>query len=90
MVFTKLLLENALAIRSCNWEAASEPHLPKVAHCIPVLPSRYIGKCATHVLKHSSADPTGHLPNFRDLLSLGLPGLELHRIASELEERLNV
>ena len=53
MVFTKLLLENALAIRPCNCEAASEPLLPKVARCIPVLPSRYIGKCAAHVLKRS-------------------------------------
>ena len=43
MVFTKLLLENALTIRPCNWEAASEPLLPKVARCIPVLPSRYVG-----------------------------------------------
>ena len=31
MVFTKLLLENALAIRPCNYGAASEPLLPK--HC---------------------------------------------------------
>ena len=53
MVFTKLLLENALAIRPCNCEAASEPLLPKVACCIPVLPSRYIGKCAARVLKRS-------------------------------------
>ena len=52
MVFTKLLLENALAIRPSNWEAASEPLLPKVAHCIPVPPLRYIGKCA-RVLKRS-------------------------------------
>ena len=53
MVFTKLLLENALAIRPHNCEAASEPLLPKVARCIPVLPSRYIGKCAARVLKRS-------------------------------------
>ena len=53
MVFTKLLLEIALAIRPCNCQAASEPLLPKVARCIPVLPSRYIGKCATRVLKRS-------------------------------------
>ena len=44
MVFTKLLLENALAIRPCNCEAALEPLLPKVARCIPVLPSRYYQK----------------------------------------------
>ena len=50
MVFTKLLLENALAIRPCNCEAASEPLLHKVARCIPVLPSRYIGKCADRFL----------------------------------------
>ena len=53
MVFTKLLLENALAIRPCNCEGASQPLLPKVARCIPVLPSRYIGKCAARVLKRS-------------------------------------
>ena len=45
MVFTKLLLENALASGPFNYEAASQPLLPKVAHCI------YIGKCATRVLK---------------------------------------
>ena len=55
MVFTKLLLENALAIRACNCEAASEPLLPKVARCIPVVPSRYIGKCAARVLKRSDS-----------------------------------
>ena len=54
MVFTKLLLENALAIRPCNCKAASEPLLPKVARCIPVLPSRYIGKCAARILKRSA------------------------------------
>ena len=43
-VLTKLLLENALAIRPCNCGAASEPLLCKVARCIPVLSSRYIGK----------------------------------------------
>ena len=53
MVFTKVLLENALAIRPCNCEAASEPLLPKVARCMPVNPSRYIGKCAARVLKRS-------------------------------------
>ena len=36
MVFTKLLLEKALAIRPYNCEAVSEPLLPTVAHCIPV------------------------------------------------------
>ena len=54
MVFTKLLLENALAIRPSHWEAASEPLLPKVARCIPVLLSRYIGKCAARVFKRSA------------------------------------
>ena len=53
MVFTRLLLENALAIRPCNCEAASEPLLPKVARCIPVLSLRYVGKCAARVLKPS-------------------------------------
>ena len=50
---TKLLLENALAIRPCNCEAASEPLLPKVACCIPVLSFCDIGKCASRVLKCS-------------------------------------
>ena len=54
MVFTKLLLENALAIRPCNYGAASEPLLPRVARCIPVLSSRYIGMCAARVLKRSA------------------------------------
>ena len=45
MVLTKLLLQNPLAIRPCSYEAASEPFLPKVARYIPVLSSRYIGKC---------------------------------------------
>ena len=31
MVFPKLFLENALAVRPCNCEAVSEPLLPKVA-----------------------------------------------------------
>ena len=53
MVFTKLFLENALGIRPCNCDAASEPLLPKVARCIPVLPSRHVGKCAARVLKGS-------------------------------------
>ena len=47
------MLQNALAIRPYNYEAASALPLPKVAHCIPVLSSRYIGKCATRVLKRS-------------------------------------
>ena len=53
MVFTKLLLENALDIRPCNREVASKPLLPKVDRWIPVLPSRYIGKCAASNLKRS-------------------------------------
>ena len=56
MVFTKLLLENALAIRPCNYGAASESHLPKVARCIPVFSSRYVEKCAAHVLKRSGLE----------------------------------
>ena len=46
MVLTKLLLENALSIRPCNYKAALEPLLLKVARCIPVLSSRYVGKRA--------------------------------------------
>ena len=55
MVFTKLFLENALAIRPCNYGAASEPLLLKVARCIPVLSSRHMGKCTARVLKRSGA-----------------------------------
>ena len=57
MVFTKQLLENALAIRPCNYGAASEPLLPEVARCIPVLSSRYIGKYAAARGKNVSGDP---------------------------------
>ena len=59
MVFTKLLLENALAVRPCNYGAASEPLLPKVGRCIPVLSSRYIGKCAARDLKRSGPTYVG-------------------------------
>ena len=54
MIFTKLLLENARAIRPCYCEPVLEPLLPKVARCIPVLLSRHIGKCAARVLKRSA------------------------------------
>ena len=37
-----------------------------------------------------SAGPIRHLPDFLELLSLDLRGNELHRIASEQEERLNM
>ena len=53
VVFTKLLLENTLAVRPYNYEAVSEQHLPKVAHCIPVLRLGCIGKCAARVLMRS-------------------------------------
>ena len=36
-----------------NYGAASEPLLPRVARCIPVLSSSYTGKCASRVLKCS-------------------------------------
>ena len=62
MVFTKMLLENALAIRPCNCEAASDPLLPKVARCILVLSSRHIGKCAARVLKRSDETDRERLP----------------------------
>ena len=39
---------------------------------------------------HVSAGPTGHLPDFLELLSLDLRGPVLHRFASELEERSKV
>ena len=54
MFFTRLLLENTLAVRPYNCEAASELHLLKVARCIPVLSSRFIEKCATRVLMRST------------------------------------
>ena len=50
MVFTKLLLENTLAVRPYNYEAASEPHLLKVVRCIPAPSLHYIGKCPVCVL----------------------------------------
>ena len=53
MVFTKLLLQNILAIRPYKYEAASELLLPEVTHCIPVVSLRCIGKCAVLVLKRS-------------------------------------
>ena len=59
MVFTKLLLQSTPAIRPYNYEAASEPLLPKVARCIPVLSLRYIGKYAARVLKRSDQSKGG-------------------------------
>ena len=46
------------AVRPCNCEAVSETLLPKVARCIPVLSSRYTGKCADCVLKRSGTADT--------------------------------
>ena len=40
-------------------------------------------------LVHISVRPIGHLFDFPELLLLDLRGSELHRIVSELEERLN-
>ena len=54
MLFTKLLLENVLSIQPCNYGAASEPLLPKVARCVPGLSSRYMGQYAASVLKRSA------------------------------------
>ena len=61
----------ALAVRPCNCEAVLELLLPKVVRCIPVLSSRYIGKCAARVLKRSAlnlrttvAFATAHLEIF--------------------------
>ena len=59
MVFTKLLLENALDIQPCNYGGASESLLPKYARCIPVLSSRCKEKCADRVLKRSVYDCGG-------------------------------
>ena len=53
MVFTKLFLENTLAIWSYNYKAASELVLSKVAHCIPVLSLYYTGRCTACAMKHS-------------------------------------
>ena len=55
MVFTRLSLKNALAVRLCDYRAVSEPLLPKVARRIPVLSSRYMGKCASRGLKRSGS-----------------------------------
>ena len=66
MVFTKLLLENALAIRPCNCEVVLEPFLPKVARCIPVLSSRYMGRpCFEALWTHDRLYMTEILPNLR-------------------------
>ena len=54
--FRQLLLQDSLDVRRYDHEAASEPHLPKVACCIPVLSSRYIGKRAARVLKRSGCN----------------------------------
>ena len=46
-----------------NFNRIPTEFLPKVARCIPVLPSRYIGKCAARVLKRSGiADVTFSYP----------------------------
>ena len=62
MVFSKLFLENSLAIRPCNYGGTSEPLLPKVARCIPVLSSSYIGKCAARV-KNRKVQGEGSSPD---------------------------
>ena len=54
MVFNKMLLDNVLALRPCNCEAAPQPLLPKVARCIPVLSSCYTGERTALVLKRSA------------------------------------
>ena len=46
-------MQDTLADRCYDYEAVSEPLLLKVARCIPVLSSSYIGKCTARVLKHS-------------------------------------
>ena len=65
MLFTKTLLENTLVLPPYNNAAASEPHLPKVACCIPVPSSCHVGKCALRVLMHygmTSLQPGYHSP----------------------------
>ena len=52
-----------------NCEAALEPLFPRVARCIPVVPSRYIGKCVACVLKRS--DLTLFIPGFLAGVVLG-------------------
>ena len=51
---------------NCCWKmlslsdlVTSEQLLPRVAHCIPVLSSRFMGKCAARVLKRSGYIHTG-------------------------------
>ena len=44
-------------------EAASEPQMPKNAHCIPVLSLHYIGKCAAHVLMRSASTVVFQTPD---------------------------
>ena len=39
------------AIKESNYEAASEPLLPNIARRIPILSSRYKGKCAARVFE---------------------------------------
>ena len=57
----QLLMENALAIRPCNYGAGSEPLLPRVARSIPVLSSHCIGKCSVGVLKRSGRPKADHV-----------------------------
>ena len=41
-----------MVLTKCCWKMLD---LPKVARCIPVLSSRYVGKCAARVLKRSGS-----------------------------------
>ena len=77
MIFTKLLLQNTLVIRPYNYEATSETLLPKVVRCIPVLSSRYTGKCATRVLKRSGSVWEILAKTFNDMLTLFFQSLLL-------------
>ena len=52
-------MQDTLAVRRYDHEAVSELLLPKVARCIPVLSSRYIGKYTARVLERS--DSTDHV-----------------------------
>ena len=99
MVFTKMLLENALAIQPYNYRAVSEPLLPKVARCILFLSSRSVLKCAALVLKRSERNQSdfflesrGHSTRIKKFSQNGrstaLPGLREDRPQYILKTRI--
>ena len=73
-----------------NW--ALEPLLSKGARCIPVLPSGYIGKCATRVLKRSDGNAGRSLTASKKIQDKGLThandssSIQLYHGNIEIEE----